>query len=103
MLIIFSLPLSSPMATLPKEGGFCTSSCSTGDTRGKNVTLGSFPRKELPDSAEEHRIYARIHLTQIRPLRGLGLSAKGLLSSVAYGATSGRALRCSLSVQAMLK
>ncbi len=44
--------------------------------------------KELPDRAEEHRIYARIRMPQIRPLRGLGLSLKGLLSSVAYGVHS---------------
>ena len=41
-------------------------------------------------------------MSHIRPLRGLGPSTKGLLSSAAYGDTSGRALRCSLCVQAML-
>ena len=43
-----------------------------------------------------------ILMSQIRPFQGLGLSLKGLLSSVAYGDTPGRALKCSLNVQAML-
>ena len=52
------------------------------------AALGSFPRKELPDRAEEHRVMHFILMSQIRPLRGLGLSKKGLLSSVAYGVHS---------------
>ena len=35
---------------LPEEGGSGTSSCSTFDRRGKNVTLGSFLRKELGEA-----------------------------------------------------
>ena len=52
------------------------------------AALGSFPRKELPDRAEEHRVMHFILMSQIRPLRGLGLSKKVLLSSVAYGVHS---------------
>ena len=32
------------------EGGSNSPSCSTGDTKGKNVTLGSFLRKELGEA-----------------------------------------------------
>ena len=35
---------------LPKEGGSGTSSCSTEDTKGIPVTLGSFLRKELGEA-----------------------------------------------------
>ena len=71
--------------------------------------LGSFLWKELPDRAED------------RPLRSKGAAVRRIftnmphqapagprifyenpLSSVAYGDTPGRALRCSLCVQAML-
>ena len=52
------------------------------------AALDSFLRKELPDRAEEHRVMHFILMSQIRPLRGLGLSKKGLLSSVAYGVHS---------------
>ena len=48
---------------------------------------GSFPRKERPYRTEEQRKSATHFMCHIRPFQGLGLSAKGLLSSVAYGAT----------------
>ena len=46
-------PLSSVACRrhpLPREGGSGSSSCSTGDTKGKYVTLGSFLRKELGEA-----------------------------------------------------
>ena len=91
-------------------GGFGSPSCSTGETKANPVTSGSVPRKELRDSGED------------RPLRSKGAAVRRFftnvsyqapagpwpfferpLSSVAYGDTDGRALRCSLNVQAMLK
>ena len=65
--------------------------------------------KELPDRAEDRLLQSkgaaeRWHCTEesFSPLWGLGFSTKILLSSVACGDTNGRALRCSLCVQAML-
>ena len=53
-----------------------SSSCSTVDTRGKNVTLGSFPRKELPDRAEDRSLQCKgaavggiVRKNHLRPFR----------------------------------
>ena len=107
---LYALRLLYILGKCAEGGGFGSPSCSTGETKANPVTSGSFPRKELRDSGED------------RPLRSKGAAVKRFftnvsyqapagprpfferpLSSVAYGDTDGRALRCSLNVQAMLK
>ena len=51
--------------------------------KSQSRNVGSFSRKELGDSLEEHRIFVNSFMSHIRPLRGLSFSTKSLLSSVA--------------------
>ena len=67
----------------------------------KELTAGTLAGQRISlNELWKRRIAARNNGVSYITQRALSL--KGLLSSVAYGDTSGRALRCSLNVQAML-